>query len=334
MIKSIKSEDATYLTHKEHHDHAHDDDHHSNIDIHKDHNHFEVLRDVSSRLLLWCIGITFTFSLVEGIGGYLIHSIALQSDAVHMLTDAVGLLVALIANNISKKPATHALTYGYGKAEVLGALINSIFTSFLTIGLLFEVVQRFAHPEDVHGATMFIIAGLGFIANLVIVGILNTYSHSLNIKAALLHALGDLLGSLVAIVGGLIIYFTHLSIVDPLLSLIVIVILIVSNYRLVKESIKILMSGVPNHLDYQQIGNDLSAVDGVFGVHDLHIWNISATQVALTAHISTCDPCKWNDVLLECQELLYDKYKIDHVTLQYEFDRDKCRSNGCCSDCE
>lgn len=319
--------------HKEHsqHDHSHHHGHDHDHDGHS-HNHAEMIRETSGKVLFWCLIATFTFSLVEGIGGYLINSIALQSDAVHMMTDAAGLMIAYFANVISKRPATVQLSFGYGKAEVVGALINCMFTTVLTIWLLFEVVNRFMQPVEVHGASLFVVAALGFLVNGVIVFVLSKNSHSLNTRAAMIHAMGDLLGSLVAIIAGAIIYFTNWSIVDPLLSLVVIVLLIVSNFSLMKKSVVILMAGVPEHLDYEAVGKDLQVIKGVVEVHDLHIWYMSANKAALAAHVVACKPEAWPEILKSCQKMLLDKYQIDHVTLQYEFDDLKCKEVGCCPD--
>ncbi len=237
-----------------------------------------------------------------------------------MLTDAAGLLIAYVANNISKRPATVNLTFGYGKAEAIGALVNCTFTIVLTLGLLVEVLHRFFEPVTVHGAGLFIIATIGLVVNAIVAFILMHGEDSLNTKAALLHTLGDLFASAVAIVAGVIIYFTQNSIADPILSLIVILILIISNYRLIKSSTIVLMAGVPDYIDYEQVGRDLKNIDGVLDVHDLHIWYMSANIPALSAHIVAKTPYMWKETLKSCQDMLLKKYKISHITLQHEFD--------------
>ncbi len=339
-MKKKEDKHSVFLAHDESGISAHGDSGHSNIDHHEhnhahgesvhSHDHGAMLRETSGKVLFWCLIATFSFSLVEGVSGYLINSIALQSDAVHMMTDAAGLMIAYFANVISKRPATTNLTFGYGKAEVLGALINCMFTTVLTIWLLFEVFQRFLDPQEVHGASLFIVAALGFLVNAVIVWVLSKNTHSLNMRAAMIHALGDLLGSLVAIVAGAIIYFTGWSLADSILSLVVILLLIFSNVNLMKKSAIILMAGVPEHLDYEQVGKDLLAIDGILDVHDLHIWYMSANQSALSAHVVACNPEGWSEILRNCQRMLLEKYKIDHVTLQHEFDDLKCKDMGCC----
>lgn len=328
---------SVFLAHDETGSEAHGDSGHSNLDhAHIDehdghtHDHGSTIRETSGRLLFWCLIATFSFSLVEGISGYIINSIALQSDAVHMMTDAAGLMIAYFANVISKRPATTNLTFGYGKAEVLGALINCMFTTVLTIWLFFQVIARFMEPVEVHGASLFFVASLGFIVNGVIVWVLSKNSHSLNTRAAMIHAMGDLFGSLVAIIAGVIIYFTGWSLADPILSLVVIILLIVSNLKLMKKSAIILMAGVPEHVNYEQVGQDLLDIDGILDVHDLHIWYMSANQTALAAHVVACNQQDWPNILIDCQKMLLTKYQIDHVTLQHEFDELKCKDVGCC----
>lgn len=323
---------SSYLSHEETQQGlSHDDIHQNNLDmpIHNKNIDNYNLRIQNSKVLLWCLIITFLFAIVEAIGGFVTHSIALKSDAIHMLTDAAGLLIAYLANNISKKPATIFLTFGYGNAESIGALINCIFTLILTAGLLIEVVERFITPIEVHGYGLFIIATIGFIINGGLAFILSKFSQSLNTKAAFIHSLGDLLASAVAIIAGVVIYFTKFSLIDPILSLIVITLLISSNYKLIKKAIRILMAGVPENLDYEQIGRDIESIAGIVGVHDLHIWHMSANKASLSAHVIAKDPYIWQDSLLNCQKMLLQKYGIEHVTLQYEFKLDYLNINYC-----
>jgi cobalt-zinc-cadmium efflux system protein len=298
---------------------THDDDNHSNIDNNHDmHDHSSHVRDVSSKVLFWCLVITFLLSVIEAIGGYLINSIALESDAVHMFTDAIGLFIAYVANKISKKPANMILTFGYGKAEALGALINCLFTFMLTLGLIVEVIERFWLKVEISGYWLFILSLIGIIVNGIIAYILSK-SDSLNTKVAFLHALSDMFGSFIALIAGVVIYYTSFYLVDPILSVLLILLLLVSNYRLMKKSMLVLMSGIPPHLNYNKIGDDIESINGVIGVHDLHVWYMSANQVALSAHITTSsDDTNWVIILNQCQEMLAKKYKIKHVTLQYE----------------
>ncbi|MCC2626123.1 MAG: cation transporter [Burkholderiales bacterium] len=308
---------------------AHDDQNDSNTDrVHSHsndhgglgHSHSHDFRNTNGRILFWCLLITFGFSFVEGVGGYITRSVTLKTDAVHMLTDAAGLLIAYIANVISKRPATVNLTFGFGKAEAIGALVNCVFTIILTLGLLLEAITRFIHPVSVAGGGLFIIASLGLIVNGGIALVLSKSMESLNTKAAFIHALGDMLGSAVAIIAGGIIYLTGFSLTDPILSVFLIIFMIVSNYNIIKRSSIVLMAGVPEHLNYEQVGRDLEAIPGISSVHDLHIWYMSANKSALSAHIVAKDPLSWQKTLILCQEMLEEKHHIDHVTLQHEFE--------------
>lgn len=337
-----KAKYSNYLIHEENQiGMPHDDDNQHNLDhdqhdenylynhSHHAHNHYSMVRKTSGKILLSCLFITFIFSIVEGVAGYIANSIALKTDAVHMLTDAVGLLIAYIANIISKRPANVNLTFGYGKAEAIGALVNCVFTLILTMGLFIEVCERFFSPgEIVNGSGIFIVASIGLLINGVVVYILSRQTESLNTQAALIHALGDLLASFVAIIAGLIIYFTDFYLADPILSLIVIGLLVASNYKLIKKSSIVLMAGVPEGLNYEEVGKDLEQMPGIVSVHDLHIWCMSANQPALSAHIIATDPYTWQKTLLACQKMLLTKYKIGHVTLQHEFNKNN-QENYC-----
>lgn len=326
----MREESSNYLLHNHEHSEVHGDSTHSNLDHGHHHDHGSIAREASGRVLFWCLIITFGFSLVEGVVGWFIHSIALQSDAVHMMTDAAGLLIAYIANVIARRPANVNLTFGYGKAEVLGSLINCMFTTVLTVWLLFEVIRRFFEPVAVDGGIMFVTAGFGLLINAIVVFILSKNDHSLNTRAALIHAMGDLLGSVAAIVAGAIIYFTGWSIFDPLLSLVVIILLLVSNFKLIRKSFRILMAGVPEDIVYNDVGMDLKAIHGIVDVHDLHIWSISSNQTALAAHVLACKLEEWPDILIASQKMLLEKYQISHVTLQAEFDDIRCKNLDCC----
>lgn len=319
---------AKYLGHNNNSDgQPHNDFNQHNHSHNHHHHHDHDFRDKNGKILTFCLLLTAGFAIVEALGGYITGSIALKTDALHMLTDAAGLLIAVIANKISQKAASPTLTYGYGKAEAVGSLINCIFTVVLTAGLLIEVVERFFEPITINGASLFIIATIGLIVNLIVAYLLSRDQNSLNMKAALLHTLGDLLASFVAILAGIIIYYTGFSLADPLLSLIVIGILIFSNYNLIKRSIIVLMQGVPEYVNYNQVGEDLESIEGIVGIHDLHIWYMSSNQTALSAHIMTRDPKEWESVLLKCQQMLIEKHHISHITLQHEFYHNKDTKN-------
>ncbi len=307
----------------------HNDFNHYNHNYHK-HGYSNNFRNQNNQILTFCFLISTCFTIIEAIGGYITNSIALKSDALHMLTDSIGLLIAIFANKISQKAANNILTYGYGKAEAIGSLINAIFTLILTIGLLIEVITRFFKPITINSIGLFIIASIGLIVNLIVAYLLSKAQNSLNIKAVLIHTLGDVLASIIAIVAGVIIYYTGFNLADPLLSLIVIIILIVSNFNLIKHSIIVLMGGVPDYINYEQVGQDLETINGVLEIHDLHIWYMSTNQTALSAHLIIKCPNEWGAILSEAQHMLITKHNIHHITLQHEF----CHNNTPIKNCD
>lgn len=305
-----------------HDSHHHEQDAHSpnNVANHKHHHHtdYSALQDKSINLLKIVILLTFGFAIIEVIGGYLFNSLALISDAAHMFTDSSSLLIALIMAYFAKLPADHNHSYGHGRAEVIGALFNALFM-FVVIGFIaWESFMRFKQPEEVKALQMIIIATIGLIINIGVFYVLSKDNHNMNIKAALLHVIGDLLGSVAAIVAGIVIYFTNWNLIDPILSLLIAMILIPSTIGILKKSIHILAEGVPHELDFYEVGKTLETVEEFESVHDLHIWMIDSKNFALSAHVDIKDMNMWERGLNNAQKVLFEKYNILHVTLQPE----------------
>ena len=300
----------------------HDHDAHSpnNVANHNHHHHtdFSSLQNKSINLLKIVIGLTFGFAIFEAIGGYLFNSLALISDAAHMFTDSSSLLIALIMAYVAKFPADHNHSYGHGRAEVIGALFNSLFM-FVVIGFIaWQSFVRLQNPVEVKAIQMIIVASIGLVINIGVFYVLSKDNHNMNIKAASLHVIGDLLASVVAIVAGVVIYFTGWNTIDPLLSFIVAIILIPSTISIFKKSLHVLAEGVPHELDFYEVGKTLETVEQFESVHDLHIWMIDSKNFALSAHVDIKDMSSWEAGLNNAQKLLFDKYKILHVTLQPE----------------
>lgn len=312
-----------------HQHHSGDVDAHSpsNVSNHSHHQydgHYHTdLHNKSIGLLKVVIFLTFGFAIIEALGGYFFKSLALMSDAAHMFTDSSSLLLALIMAYFAKIPADHNHSYGHGRAEVIGALFNSIFM-FIVIGVIaWEAIDRFKNPLEVEAAQMMIIASIGLIINIGVFYTLSKDNDNMNIKAALLHVIGDLLGSVAAIVAGAVIYFTGWNLIDPILSMLIAIILIPSTFSLMKRSLHILAEGVPHELDFYAVGQTLSEIPEFQNVHDLHIWTIDSKNFALTAHVSLNDLNQWEKGLASAQKILLDKYNILHVTLQPEiFNKD------------
>ena len=282
------------------------------------HRHAATSDDVAgTRRALWiALAITVTFSVVEAVGGWMAGSLALLSDAGHMITDGAALGVALFADAIARRPPSKRASYGYGRAEVLAAFVNAIAMLAVVAAITIEAVRRLLDPAPVAGGLLIGVALAGLAANLVSAWVLSRVSGSLNTRGALLHVMGDLLGSLAAVVAGGVILATGWTPIDPILSLAVALLILRSTWQLLKQSTGVLMEGVPLHLDYDAIGRSLAALPGVVDVHDLHIWNMTSEGVALSAHLSLARGDEWLAILAQAKRILSADYGIQHATLQ------------------
>jgi len=299
-----------------------DEDHHRHDDGHghrhgPGHHHAEPGSSRAALRTLWiALGLTAGFGVVEAVGGWLAGSLALVSDAGHMATDAAGLVVALIAQALAQRPPSRRASYGYARAEVLAAFINALSMLALVVWIAVEAVQRLLHPSPVHGAAVVVVAAIGLAVNGIVAWMLARSGGGINTRGALLHVLGDLLGSVAALVAGAVIHFTGWMPIDPLLSLAVALLILHSTWDLLRQSTGVLMERVPVHLSYDAIGRALAALPGVTGVHDLHVWNMSAERVALSAHVALTDGGAWLGTLAAARQMLARDFGIDHVTLQ------------------
>jgi cobalt-zinc-cadmium efflux system protein len=254
--------------------------------------------------------------VVEAIGGWLAGSLALISDAGHMVTDAASFVVALVASALARRPPTQRASYGYARAEVLAAFVNALAMLALIVWITVEAVRRLLAPMSVVGTAVMVVAALGIAINLVVAWMLAHAGGGINARGALLHVVGDLLGSIAALVAGAVVYWTGWMPIDPILSLVVVVLILRSTLALLRQSTGVLLERVPSHLSYESIGRSLAALPGVTGVHDLHIWHLSAERVALSAHVTLADGAAWPQTLATAQRLLAREHGIDHVTLQ------------------
>jgi cobalt-zinc-cadmium efflux system protein len=209
-------------------------------------------------------------------------------------------------------------SYGLGRAEILGAWGSSLLVLFVAIFVIIEAIRRLHHPTPVSGGIVIAVAFLGLIVNIFIAWILSHGEQSLNVRAAILHVMSDLLGSVAALISGAVIYYTHWMPIDPILSIFISVLILISSFRLLRESLLVLMEGVPKHLDIKEVGQDMASLDKIRSVHDLHIWTLSSGVIVLTAHIEIDGFNSWSEILENLRKLLKDKYQIDHVTLQPE----------------
>ncbi|MFC4160783.1 cation diffusion facilitator family transporter [Chitinimonas lacunae] len=280
------------------------------------HHHHETPPPASRRRLVGTLLLTAGYAVIEIGGGLWSGSLALLSDAGHMLTDAAALGIALYAQRVAHRPASAHHSYGYARAEILGALLNSLFMLALVGWITVEALMRLFSPGKVDGIGVMAIAAIGLLVNLGAAWLLSGDSHNMNSRAALLHVLGDLLASVAAIVAGAVIWLTGWQPIDPLLSLLVAGLILRSTWTLVRQSSHMLLEGVPAHVDLAALSERLAAQTGVVAVHDLHVWHIGPEQVALSAHLAINEPEQWPRLLATLQAMLAKDYAIDHVTLQ------------------
>jgi cobalt-zinc-cadmium efflux system protein len=283
-----------------------------------DAKHGHYLENRSQKILAAALLLTLSFAAVEVIAGFVSHSLALISDAGHMVTDAAALGLALLAQIIAKRPPSAKHSFGFGRAEALAAFFNGLIMLAVVGWIIFEAIGRFANPVAVQGTTVFVVAAIGLTINIVVAWVLSHDKESMNTKAALVHVMGDLLGSLAALVAGAVIYLTGWMQIDPLLSVFVSLLILKSTIGILRQSYHFLMEGVPHHIDYLQVGADLAAIKGVLSVHDLHVWEMSPGQPALIGHLEIRDLQEWPNVLRAVKSMLLEKHGIDHLTLQAE----------------
>lgn len=266
------------------------------------------------------VGLTLTlsFALVELIGGWWSGSLALMGDAGHMVTDTLALAMGAFAARLSQAPPSRRHTFGLQRAEVMGALLNALFMLGVVAWIAYEAVKRLIHPVAVNGPVVMAIAAVGLAINLLVLRVLHGGEQTLNTRGAILHVMGDLLGSIAALASGVIILATGWTAADPLLSLLIAAVILVSTGRLLQETVPVVMEGVPGHIDIHEVGERLAATAGIQDVHDLHVWTIASNHYALAAHIRIPDMAHWPELLAHCEQLLREEFGISHVTLQPE----------------
>ncbi|MYN04916.1 cation diffusion facilitator family transporter [Pseudoduganella sp. DS3] len=295
----------------------HDSTHlHAHLDGDAQHAHFNEHR--SQAALAVALALTLGFAVIEVGAGFIANSLALISDAGHMVTDAAALGLALLAQLIAKRRPSARYSFGFGRAEALAAFVNGLAMLLVVGWIVFEAVHRFAAPEPVQGGTVLVVAAIGLCINLLVAWSLSRDKESLNTRAALVHVLGDLLGSVAALIAGGVIMATGWMQIDPILSLLVSLLILKSTISILRDSFHHLMEGVPGSADYTQIGADLAAVPGVLSVHDLHVWEMSPGQPALIGHLQIDDLQQWPAILERVKAMLRTRHGIDHITLQAE----------------
>jgi cobalt-zinc-cadmium efflux system protein len=283
-----------------------------------DHSHHHHPQSDSRRILLLALGLTLGFAFVEAVGSWFSGSLALLSDAGHMLTDSTALGLAAIAAWMASRPPSLKHSYGLGRVETLAALFNALLMIVLVSVVSVAAVKRLQQPPEVDGGIVTWVALIGLLVNLLAAGLLMGGRENLNVRAALLHVIGDLLGSVAALVSGVVISFTGWTPIDPILSLFIVLLILFSSLRLLREVVHTLMEGVPLHMDLAEVGEAMAATEGVISIHDLHIWSLSAEKPVLSAHVVLKRIDEWEGVLGRLDHLLSHQFGIEHATLQPE----------------
>ena len=286
-------------------------------------HHLHPGNNTSGRLLI-SILLNGLITLVEIAGGIFSNSLSLISDAIHNLSDTLALTLAWVANRVGERKPNAKRTFGYKRFEILSAFINASILTAISLYLIYQGLVRFLHPEPVRSGLMFLIAIIGLFINLISVIFLHRDStKSLNVKAAYVHLLGDTLSSMAVIAGALLIYFTRIVWIDPLLTIIISIVIIVQAYQILRDSIDILMQTTPRHLNLKEIKTDLELHPFIRNVHHVHCWQLQDHDILFEAHIETSKDLLVSEsgrLVAEIEKLLKEKYRISHTTLQVEFE--------------
>lgn len=283
-----------------------------------DHSHSR-----NKKTLLVAFLIITSYMVVEAVGGYLTNSLALLADAGHMLSDSISLGVGYLAFSIGEKAADQMKTYGYKRFEILAAVFNGVTLVLISLYIFYEAYHRFSDPPEIATSGMLAIAVIGLLVNILVAWILmrgGDTKENLNLRAAFLHVLSDLLGSVGAITAALLIIFFGWAWADPLASVVVAILVLISGWRVTKEAVHVLMEGTPKNVDLEQVAQTIEALPGVKSIHDLHVWSITSGKNAMSGHVVVKEHISFKDsqqVLRDIEHALLE-LKIGHVTVQLE----------------
>ena len=265
--------------------------------------------------------------MAEVVGGVVSGSLALLSDAGHMVTDAMSIALALFAMRVAERPPSAERTFGYRRAEVLAAMLNALSLWVIAAWVVVEAFHRIQDVPDIEGGLMLVVGVLGLVVNVAAAWVLHRSSkHSVNVEGALRHVMADLLGSVGVVISGIIIVTLGWTIVDPILSMVIALLVGHSSWRLTIKVFKVLLEGVPDHIDVYKLCSDIEEVKGVTVIHDVHVWTISSGLEALTAHV-LIDPSYAGDreaLLRQLKQIAHQAHGLDHVTIQVEDTLEGC----------
>lgn len=279
----------------------------------------------NAKALAWALALTSIYLIAEVIGAFVFNSLALLSDAAHMMTDVAALAIALLAIRISQRPADDKRTFGYKRFEILAAAFNALLLFAVAIYVMVEAVQRFREPEAVQSIGMLIVATIGLVVNFISMRLLTAGKDaSMNMKGAYLEVWADMVGSIGVIGGALLIRFTGWTWVDPVLAIGIALWMLPRTWVLLRDTINVLLEGVPRGIDLRELRNTVSALPGVIGVHDLHVWSMATAEVNCTAHITLAEGAESDAIRKAVAQALHGRFGIEHSTIQTEGDDEPC----------
>jgi cobalt-zinc-cadmium efflux system protein len=315
-----------HAPHRHDHDHAHDHGAHHDHDHGHGHGHAHPVDSRNETRTLIAAALTGSFMLAEVIGGLLTGSLALLADAAHMLTDFAALLLAWGAFRLSRRPATSKRSYGYDRIQILAAFANGVTLSILVVWIACEAVMRLFNPNEVQATGMAVIAVLGLLVNIAAFAVLHgADTNNLNIRGALAHVMGDLLGSVAAIIAAGVIWWTGWTPIDPLLSLLIAGLIGVSAWRLVRDAGRVLLEAAPDHIDPEALREDLMAsTPGVLDIHHVHVWSLTPDRPMATLHARIEPEADVAQIVRRLKARLAERYKLTHATIEVE--------TGACAD--
>jgi cobalt-zinc-cadmium efflux system protein len=274
----------------------------------------------TAKVLRWSLFITVAYILLLVVAGVRAHSLALLSEAGHNVSDFLALLLSSVAVYLQQRPPTQTKTFGYHRAEVLAALLNAASLVLISLLIVYEAIQRISHPEPVQASLMIWVALAGVVMNGTIALLLMRAGRDLNVRSAIIHEIGDTASTAAVIVGGWIILITGKTWIDPALSLIIGGMILWSSVGIIRESLNILLEGIPRGMKLESIADEMKAIAGVRDVHDLHVWSIGSNSHALSAHVAIADipPSESDKILADLRLLLAERFHIFHTTIQFE----------------
>lgn len=285
------------------------------------HTHFgDVAKQTTSRLALSLI-LTLGFVFIEAIAGIIGNSLALLTDAAHNFTDVIALGLSWYAIRLTSQPANSRKTYGYHRAGILVALLNSTTLVLISLGIFYEAYRRFTNPPEVEPGILIVVGLIAVVINVVTALLVKKGSeHDLNIRSAFLHLMGDVFSTIGAVIAGVIIYFTNANWLDPFVSVLIGFLILYNAWGILRDAIDILLEATPRDVDASKLVQDVMQIKGVLGVHDLHVWSLTQSLRTMSAHILTHDSSisDGKNIQRQINEIVYHRYNIAHATLQLE----------------